>query len=606
MIALAACTSSPVRVARVDPSDVHRRLTQSALSTGHVSTFTRNILLEANLVDLYDAEPEKALEQLHDLAVSGSGGPPQLFAAAEASFLYAERTGKVPYHLASAVYAWAYLFPEDPADAPSPFDPRLQLAANIYNRGITSALESVQERQIELRSGTLELPFGQISVRFDPAELTWHGRRMAKFAPIAEFEVFGLQAHYRGPGIGAPLAAMLAPLDSESGPRDLLSAELTLPVTALLRGPRSRTGLAWPPLEATLELHVPDTEESVDVGTWRVPLETEPTAVLAYSLADSPIWRQEYLRFFEALPFARGEQSELYAMVPHRRGRIPVIFVHGTASSFGRWAEMYNRLSADHRLRARYEFWFFSYDSGNPINWSAMLLRESLQRAVKLLDPEGTDPGMRRMVVIGHSQGGLLTKMTAVDSGSQFWDLSFSRPLSSLDVSPEARDLLQRTTFVKPLPFVKRVVFLATPHRGSELTVGRIAEWLAGFIKAPFGLAELLTDVVTRNKDALVLTSANSKPRLQTSLDQMNPHNRFLITLADMPVAPGVAANSIIAVKGSGPVEEGEDGVVAYKSAHLDGVESELVVHSGHSLQDQPETVEEVRRILLLHARDVP
>src|SRR5215472_5659732 len=217
MIALAACTSSPVRVARVDPSDVHRRLTQSALSTGHVSTFTRNILLEANLVDLYDADPEKALEQLHDLAVSGSGGPPQLFAAAEASFLYAERTGKVPYHLASAVYAWAYLFPEDPADAPSPFDPRLQLAANIYNRGITSALESVQERQIELRSGTLELPFGQISVRFDPAELTWHGRRMAKFAPIAEFEVFGLQAHYRGPGIGAPLAAVLAPLDSESG-----------------------------------------------------------------------------------------------------------------------------------------------------------------------------------------------------------------------------------------------------------------------------------------------------------------------------------------------------------------------------------------------------
>jgi pimeloyl-ACP methyl ester carboxylesterase len=607
MLALAACTSSPVRVERVDPSEVHRRLTQSALSTGHVSTFTQNILLEADLVDLYDDAPEKALEQLHDLAVSGSGGPPHLFAAAEASFLYAERSGKASYYLASALYAWAYLFPEDPSEAPSPFDPRLQLAANIYNRGVTSALESVQDRQIELRSGALELPFGQITVRFDPAQLIWQGRRMTKFAPIAEFEVFGLQAHYRGPGIGAPLAAVLAPLDSERGPRDLLSAELTLPVTALLQGPRSRMGLAWPPLEATLEIRVPDTEESVDIGTWRVPLETEPTAVLAYSLADSPIWRQEYLRFFEALPFARGEQSELYAMVPHRRGRIPVVFVHGTASSFGRWAEMYNRLSADHRLRARYEFWFFSYDSGNPINWSAMLLRESLQRAVKLLDPQGTDPGMHRMVVIGHSQGGLLTKMTVIDSGSQFWDLSFNRPLDSLDVSPEARDLLRRTTFVKPLPFVKRVIFLATPHRGSQLTVGRIAEWLASFIKVPLGLAELLTDVVTRNKDALVLTSANSTPRLQTtSLDQMNPHNRFLMTLADIPVAPGVAANSIIAVKSSGPIEEGEDGVVAYKSAHLDGVESELVVHSGHSLQDQPETVEEVRRILLLHARDLP
>jgi hypothetical protein len=65
-------------------------------------------------------------------------------------------------------------------------------------------------------------------------------------------------------------------------------------------------------------------------------------------------------------------------------------------------------------------------------------------------------------------------------------------------------------------------------------------------------------------------------------------------------------ANSIIAVRGAGPIEEDEDGVVAYRSAHLDGVESELVIRSGHSLQDQPEAVEEVRRILLFHARDLP
>ena len=91
-----------------------------------------------------------------------------------------------------------------------------------------------------------------------------------------------------------------------------------------------------------------------------------------------------------------------------------------------------------------------------------------------------------------------------------------------------------------------------------------------------------------------------------TSVDQMNPRNVFLKTLAEIPIAPGIAANSIIAVKGSGPVEDGEDGVVAYRSAHLDGVESELVVRSGHSLQDQAETVEEVRRILLLHARENP
>jgi hypothetical protein len=40
--------------------------------------------------------------------------------------------------------------------------------------------------------------------------------------------------------------------------------------------------------------------------------------------------------------------------------------------------------------------------------------------------------------------------------------------------------------------------------------------------------------------------------------------------------------------------------VVAYKSAHIDGVESELVIeHQGHSTQTNPLAIREVRRILL-------
>jgi pimeloyl-ACP methyl ester carboxylesterase len=228
---------------------------------------------------------------------------------------------------------------------------------------------------------------------------------------------------------------------------------------------------------------------------------------------------------------------------------------------------------------------------------------------VKLLDPQGTDPGLLRMVVIGHSQGGLLTKMTAIDSGTRFWDQTFKVPIESLHVSAESRELLQRTLFVTPLPFVKRVVFLATPHHGSVLTVGGFAEWVAArlgnFIKMPVKLVGVVSDLAT-NRDAFVLSSADATPRLPTSLDQMNPRNPFLKTLASIPLAPGVSANSVIAVKDSGPVEEGGDGVVNYTSAHVEGVESELVVQSAHSLQDKPETVEEVRRILLYHARDVP
>jgi len=89
---------------------------------------------------------------------------------------------------------------------------------------------------------------------------------------------------------------------------------------------------------------------------------------------------------------------------------------------------------------------------------------------------------------------------------------------------------------------------------------------------------------------------------IPTALDNMDPSQPFIRTLSETPIAPGVHAHSIIPVKGSGPVEDGDDGVVEYKSAHIDGVESELIVRSSHSTQATPATIEEVRRILYEHA----
>ena len=60
--------------------------------------------------------------------------------------------------------------------------------------------------------------------------------------------------------------------------------------------------------------------------------------------------------------------------------------------------------------REHYELWLFIYNTGNPIAYSGMLLRDALTKAVADLDPGAKDPGLKQMVVIGHSQGGLLTR----------------------------------------------------------------------------------------------------------------------------------------------------------------------------------------------------
>jgi hypothetical protein len=225
-------------------------------------------------------------------------------------------------------------------------------------------------------------------------------------------------------------------------------------------------------------------------------------------------------------------------------------------------------------------------------------LRESLVAVRKDVDPDGKDPALNDMVVIGHSQGGLLTKMTVVDSGTRFWD-NFARvPFDKAELDPETRDLLARAMFVKPLPFVKEVIFIATPHRGSFLASNPIAKFGNKFVNLPGGLAKSAVQLAKIRQPSMLGTPFV----IPTALDNMDASNPFLKTLSALPIAPGVHAHSIIPVKGTGPVEDGNDGVVEYKSAHIDGVESELIVRSGHSTQATPETIEEVRRILYEHA----
>jgi hypothetical protein len=90
---------------------------------------------------------------------------------------------------------------------------------------------------------------------------------------------------------------------------------------------------------------------------------------------------------------------------------------------------------------------------------------------------------------------------------------------------------------------------------------------------------------------------------MSTSIDNMSPGHPFIRALSGIPVSPGVTAHSIIAVDDDEPLEKAGDGVVKYESAHVGGVESELIVKSPHSgMQAKAETVEEVRRIFLEHS----
>jgi hypothetical protein len=595
-LALAAC-AGPISTTRVDPTIVQADLGRSAITTGEPSWPTRNVLFERGLADAFAAEPETALADLHRAMVVAGGDPDMLFALAELSFLHGQAAKKPNYSLAAAVYAYAFLFPEGAGVAPGRFDPRLRTAADLYNWALTVSFASKDRLEVVPRGGTFELPFGRIAVAFDPAALRAGDRELVRFTPVAELAVDGLAMRYRWPGLGAPLAAATRPLASAPPGRDMVAPRLQVSVTAFLRIAAARRALVQgEPLAGTLELYLAWDGESVTIAGEQVPLENEPTAALALSVTGVPVFEIETFGFLGRLSGLLAERPPLVSTTPYKPGLIPVVFVHGTASSIVRWMDMYNRLLADPELRSRFQVWFFQYDSGNPIALSALRLREALTAAVARLDPAGTDPALRRMILIGHSQGGLLVKMQAIHTGDRLWNGVSKKPLDELTLSDETRDLLRRGLFVEPVPTVSRVVFICTPQRGSFVAGSDlIANVVRRLLTLPLALTGVAVDLA-QNQDAAVGGAV-----FPSAVDNMSPKHPFIRGLSEIPVAPSITVNSIIAVEGDGPVEKGNDGVVEYASAHIESVESELVVRSGHSVQGHPHAIEEVRRILRLH-----
>ncbi|HEY7249305.1 MAG TPA: alpha/beta hydrolase [Methylomirabilota bacterium] len=594
-LALAAC-ASPVGTNRTDPKVVLRELGQSATTTGEPTWQTRNVLFEQGMFQEFEERPEDVLAALHKAMIASDGDPDLLFALAELSFLHGQAVGKSSYELAAAVYAYAFLFPEGRGSSPGRFDPRLRIAADLYNWALMTSFLSEGGAMVIPRSGTFDLPFGKIDVAFDPANLRAGDRELYQFTPISELEVYGLAMRYRWPGVGAPLAALSRPIDASKPGHDIVAPRLQVPLTALLRVSDARTALVeGKPLSAQLELHLAWDGESVKIAGEDVPLENEPSAALALTFTGTPIMELEMLGFLGRVSGAFKNRQPLVSSTPYRPGLIPVVFVHGTASSVVRWAEMYNRLLADPEIRSRYQFWFFQYDSGNPIPLSALRLREALTAAIARIDPDGKDPALRRMVLIGHSQGGLLVKMQAISSGDRLWSRASATPLERLTLTDKTRALFKSALFVEPLPEVSRVVFICTPHRGS-FVAGRnfIANITRRLLSIPLVLTDAMADLA-RNESAAMTV-------IPSAVDNMSPRNRFIQALQEIPVTPSVTVNSIVAVEGDGPVEDGDDGVVKYSSAHIEPVESELIVKSSHSTQGNPHTIEEVRRILRLHA----
>jgi len=284
------------------------------------------------------------------------------------------------------------------------------------------------------------------------------------------------------------------------------------------------------------------------------------------------------------------EKTGLYFLQPYDPDRTPLVFVHGLFSTPFDWVQTINGLQADPEIRKHYQFWVFAYPTGNPILYSALRLREELARADKLY------PNHRPYVVVGHSMGGMLAHMQVVTATQAMWEKTLGQIAKSIFRQNSSDSLIVRATIFQANPRIKRVVFICTPHRGSEMASSGLGRFGISLISLPLNIATKMKDALT-SADLVQLTG--SSKRLPNSITGLKPSNPGLPVINSAPIS--VPYHSIIGDRGKGDSPNSTDGVVPYWSSHLDGAQSECIVPGPHGSCELPQTIAELDRILRLN-----
>jgi hypothetical protein len=427
--------------------------------------------------------------------------------------------------------------------------------------------------------------------------------RIARVVPADDYHVSGFSHHYGSDGLGVPIVALWPPDRARNlrAPEDRYYPEdVATPATAVLRASGQGSGGPWHGRSLMLVLYDPFDTRAVEAGGKVWPLASDRTTALAVQVNRGRGLRSSALTGVVASDLGRFEEG-LYLLRPHQPGKIPVVLVHGLLSSPLAWAETCNELFNDPALADNYQFWIFLYATGEPIPVAAAHLREALREAIATFDASGSDPALRQMVVVGHSQGGLLTKILAQDSGLTVWDavVNVSYPASLL--APESQALLNRALIFRPEPYVRRLVFIATPHGGSAMADGLLGR-LGLVLSRPQGNTARIGNELDA---AYGPGSYNGGLRGETfSLRNLSPSSRVIQALRTIPIDPSVPHHSIVLQLKHPTTKVRGDGVVPYESSHIPSAASEVVVPGFHIQVGRQGVTDEIRRILRIHLQE--
>lgn len=470
-------------------------------------------------------------------------------------------------------------------------DPDNKAALESYNFAVARIISAVQRLGEDPWSKPLQVdtPEGAMVVTHRPDPRPQWNPALYDFKPADQFDVRGTHVSEREikEGIGAPLVAV-GKVENPRSREDFGPDRVYYGVTGVLRFDGNRAEIAF---------EDPLAKETVRLSRRSFPLAADFTVPLAVMLEQANPRQFEIRRLLRPEKYA--ETARISRLQPYDPDKTVVLVVHGLMDTPATWAPMINRLRNDEAIRRNYQFWFFSYPSGYPYPYSAALLRRELDAVTKRF------PLRRKIVLVGHSMGGCISRLMITDAGDELWQSIFRKSRAETRLSEASRELFESSLVFKRRPEVGRVIFMAAPLRGADMAThwtGRIGSML---VRTPARMMQAGADalgLVALDHDDLRIR------RMPNSIDTLAPNNRFVRALNTIPVAHGVPCHVVTGDRGRGgnrdqtrPVMS--DGIVPFWSSYMPGAQSELIVPSDHSVQRNSEAKEEVRRILRKYAQ---
>lgn len=509
----------------------------------------------------------------------------------ELSFEKADLTDNTDVNIAIEYYAYACCFAWKFLDREGFDDPKTKRATNVYESCLARMLEDGNKNKDFTMAGQW-----QVHEKIPSFPIYSHGfserPNLYKSLTVPKTDTaYSLSNYYTRKGVGLPIVFH---------PNAEFNAKEPLDIYHNIGHPLGATVVLIPNdnLEkgfCRLEIINPKIYSTIKVNGKEVPLAADFSAQYEEMLErdlSSRLWM---------LGFLDGDRESkfqgLYMLEPFQPNKIPVVFVHGLLSTPATWMETLNELDQIPGIRDRYQFWVYLYPTAGSILLNSTDLRENLERTIATVDPKKENKLLKHMVLVGHSMGGLLSRLQVVHSDDKLYKGVSKVSFNQLQGKPALLELARKTFYFEPNCNISHIVYIGTPHNGSPLSftaTGRLGSY---FAKIPTWQKNFRSELADSNPGVfLPAFRMQSQPN---SIDMLGFENPFLKVFQSLRPSENIQVHSIVGDLNQFFEYRKGDSVVPITSALATHSDTVAIVEEKHmKLHHHPQTIAEITRIL--------